>query len=189
MQPVENIKKRSARAKPPDNLPKHWFHVSRWSPSDFKRHKLMVGHRTFLFSPISSESAYFRAIDEPDTPRICVAPTIWQAMLAAVMSDKKMYVYRTDEAAYMSPVPKRYRKFIPDLPWTGEHWLEAPAVFRFYGTVKPPVDQMDRRDLCNCGLAWYADKYQNLFKSLFENAPEMDDAEYSANAINHSKPR
>lgn len=74
---------------------------------------------------------------EPDTPRICVSPSLAGCLVAGVIGficDKHIYIYATHAHA----VPA-YEVFDADV--TEEHWILKPAIFKKVGQLK--VDDVD----------------------------------------------
>lgn len=86
-----------------------------------------------------------RDFDEPNTPRICVSPSVEQCMVAIyICPDDIFYVYRTEDKIKGTKEPT---KMIADAHITGERWIIKPTWFVRVGTLT--MDKRIRNGLCD----------------------------------------
>lgn len=83
-----------------------------------------------------------RSDEEPQLPRICVAPTIEGCLISLGLNcidvDKQLNIYRTK---YKVETMKPYD--VCDAYITGERWVVDPTSFVRYGTIKLYVKLVD----------------------------------------------
>jgi hypothetical protein len=109
--------------------PRYWYHVS----------STLVKPLVIL-RPWTNEDGFNRTDSEPNTPRICVAPTIEQCLVAIP--------YRSvgDYTIYRTKAPKRAARprKVYDASVTQEGWLQETTAFIKIGTF--PMEEFS--DAC-----------------------------------------
>ncbi len=127
-----------------------------------------------IFYPISNKFSYHRSEYEPDIPRTCVAPTVWQCLLAIPHTNYCIFnIYRTKNRVSAKTIPPQYEPTIPDLQWTDEHWILRPIKFVLCGEVTTMYPKSWKMSDCCMnhyfGLATFAAEYAKRFKNKYQH--------------------
>lgn len=94
---------------------RYWYHIS-----------TTLKHNSVLLKPYGNvEKAFNRSWNEPDTPRICVAPSIVQCITAVPYYPcTKFTIYRTKNKVKAKPAVNVF-----DANITKEGWIHKPTIF------------------------------------------------------------
>jgi hypothetical protein len=74
------------------------------------------------FSPRCPDSK----ASEPDTPRICVAPKVWQCLVSALKAQEKLFVYRLRCMGAITATQQEHG--VEDALVTEEHWITDEVI-------------------------------------------------------------
>jgi hypothetical protein len=71
--------------------------------------------------------------DEPDTPRICVSPNVWQCLVPRIRQSESRFIYRLGfSGAIQAPSGERG---VLDCRVTQEHWITEEVVAQNNGEI------------------------------------------------------
>jgi hypothetical protein len=105
-----------------DFVKRFYYHITN---EDFGKKKILTPQET---SPC-------RPVEEPNLPRICVAPSVPHCLVSVAISGRnKIYVYRT-----FNKVQAYYPYGVMDSHVTKEKWILAPTKFILVKKISIPV--------------------------------------------------
>ena len=149
--------KKPSRKRSIFKTPRYWYHVSS-----------TLSDKKVYLKPWDNSKGFNRTNNEPDVPRICVAPSVEHCLTAIPYYPGDKYViYRT---ARKIKATQAHGVF--DASVTKEGWIEKPCMFVRVGTLSlPQVSEGEGKDIIcetasgddirQCGkvLAWWKRSY------------------------------